>query len=299
MNWTTVYNYINDERTSMVYISIGSYMGHYQQITSENNQQYPCFLDNFQGRKIVILIDPELESPLKVQEYFIEKENPLQIIDTNNLFRILENDEVTVIAINDTFFFEITPYMENEEIDKTYKDIYILKNIIRICLSKQQITKLIVQDYTGHDTTNFYLDLIDSKEFNLNDLLNHILFDVTEGNGVCSIQFNSEMIKFNSYGNFIQDKYLPLTDSSDANEIKKREELIKYPIHWIAKKLANKEEFRIFSYIQYTQIHLMATVYGIDYKQLIKNDSKSLCLYIKLMENIMGNIESLDKYEIS
>ena len=52
------------------------------QLTSMNNQQFPCFLNKTKGNKVVILIDPILEMPLKTEQLFQEMGDPLILVNS-------------------------------------------------------------------------------------------------------------------------------------------------------------------------------------------------------------------------
>ena len=71
-----------------------------------NNQQFPCFLNKTKGNKVVILIDPILEMPLKTEQLFQEMGDPLILVnsefkDEKTYFRELriKSDSVTIFAI--------------------------------------------------------------------------------------------------------------------------------------------------------------------------------------------------------
>ena len=76
------------------------------QLTSMNNQQFPCFLNKTKGNKVVILIDPILEMPLKTEQLFQEMGDPLILVnsefkDEKTYFRELriKSNSVTIFAI--------------------------------------------------------------------------------------------------------------------------------------------------------------------------------------------------------
>ena len=65
--WNYILNSINTINPDLIYIAIGCSMISYDHIISDNNQQYPNFINNF-NKKIIILIDPCLEYPLAIQK---------------------------------------------------------------------------------------------------------------------------------------------------------------------------------------------------------------------------------------
>ena len=219
--WQTIHDTILLPSTQIVYIGIGSAMEHYIELTEENNQQYPCFLNKFGGNKVIILIDPVLEHDLKIQTYFNLIENPLRMINIIKndmdapIFRHFQNYNTTVFAINDWFYLEALEWMPSDKITQTNENIAILLSIINTCLEKQLKTKLIVQDYVGRDNTKFYLELFNI--WNKEDVLNNILFDVSQRNEGCFIKLSPNIINIDSDKNFIQEKYMSLVDIKDSS----------------------------------------------------------------------------------
>ena len=65
-----------------MYLGIGAAMDSCNQLTSMNNQQFPCFLNKIKGNKVVILIDPILEMPLKTEQLFQEMGDPLILVNS-------------------------------------------------------------------------------------------------------------------------------------------------------------------------------------------------------------------------
>ena len=219
--WQTIHDTILLPSTSIVYIGIGSAMEHYIEITEENNQQYPCFLNKFGGNKVIILIDPVLEHDLKIQTYFNLIENPLRMINIIKndmgalIFRHFQNYNTTVFAINDWFYLEASEWMPSDKIIQTNENIAILLNIINVCLEKHPKTKLIIQDYVGRDNTKFYFEL-----FNIwtrEDVLNNILFDVSQQNEGCFIKLSLNLANVDLDNNFIQEKYMSLVKIKDSS----------------------------------------------------------------------------------
>ena len=268
--WQTIYDNILLPSTTTVYIGIGSAMGHYNEITEENNQQYPCFLNKFSGNKVIILIDPHLEHDLKIQTYFNSIENPLPIINiikNNNgqpVFRHFQNYNTTVFAINDWFYLESTEWMTPEKITQTNENTAVLLNIINVCLEKQPKTKLIVQDYVGRDNTKFYLELFNI--WNKQDILNNILFDVSQQNEGCFIKLSFKLANIDSDKNFIQEKYVQLANIKDSplfitNIISRIDQLI-FPLSKSYIDMIQKPDIEP---VEYTEIKYLSHIYNIPY----------------------------------
>ena len=289
--WNRIFDKITLPSVNTVYMGIGCCMGHYTEITSTNNQQYPCFLNKFPGKKVIILLDPYLEQDLKIQEQLVLVES--QVIN-NQLIRFLENDNLFVFAINQRFNYEPSKWETPEQNEQTEKDIAIIYNIIEICLNKINKTKFILQDYSGRDTTMYYSNLLNSFEHQYNDLLNNILFDVTQNDGGCAIQLDEDMIPTDSLGNFIQAKYLPLVETNNSpildSIIKYRIDKLCYPLHlYYSKLLIEPTEFK-FTDNYNEQIKLLATIYRIEYDIHNKNRDYIIHVFHQLIHTIIQDI---------
>jgi len=288
--WNKIFAKIGLPSVNIVYMAIGCSMGHYHEITNTNNQQYPCFLNKFQGKKVIILIDPYLEEDLKIQEHLVLVESI--IIDNKNI-RFFENDNLYVIAINQSFNYELTQWLTPEENQNVQTDISIIYNIIEICLNKIIPTKVILQDYTGRDSTLFYASLLNS--FDRNDLLNNILFDVTYNNGGCIVELYETMIQTDISGNFIQNKYLPLINVNDNMQldklIKDRIDKLCYPLLFYYSELyTSKIKLSDFNKIFIEQIKLLASIYMVDYDVYHTDNDYVLHVFKQLIYTIIQDI---------
>ena len=275
--WNKIFAKIGLPSVNIVYMAIGCSMGHYHEITNTNNQQYPCFLNNFQGKKVIILIDPYLEEDLKIQEQLVLVET---IIIDNKKIRFFENNNLFVLAINQSFNYEFTQWLTPEENQNVQNDIAIIYNIIEICLNKIIPTKVILQDYTGRDSTLFYSSLLNS--FDRNDLLNNILFDVTYDSGGCIVELSETMIQNDISGNFIQNKYLPLINVNDNMQLDK---LIKARIDKLCYPL-----LFYYSDLYISKIKLLASIYMVDYDEYNMDNDYVLHVYKQLIYIIIQDI---------
>lgn len=264
--WYEIYNNIN-ESIDLVCMFIGCSMGTYTEITDENNQQYPCFLNNFNCKKLIILIDPYLETDLKIEEYFMKKGNPLinniTIYDGTKIsIRVLYNDEVTVYALNEPIHYTNHIWVDKND----QKDAHIIYTIINLCLGLNK--KFILQDFSGNDTTHFYSKLF--KKYDRNDLLHNIILDVTQLDGGCRIDLNKDLIKLDDKGNFIQEKFMELSKIDKTilynNILNNRIDVFVYPICFYHSQIINKIDFDIDK-IQLYKIGLIASIYNIEYNE--------------------------------
>ena len=287
---------------STVYIGIGANMGHYDVLTQENNQQFPCFLNKLPDQYLVILIDPCMEQNLKLVEYFEQENDPLVQISQINwsenesgqashfwdesvknrypnktipMMREYSNSRGHYFVINDCFYLDISEpnqYTTELKQEKTLESIGFIYQLITTIFENQRSIKMICQDYTGDDTTNFYTSLF--SIFGRDLVTKNICFDVTQQTGGCFINFNSDMIRFDTNGDFIQEKYEKLENISDSPHyyeiLKLRISFLIYPLSWNYMNLFKSEEF-IECLSQSVRSH--AEIYGIDFNmELSHND---------------------------
>lgn len=306
--WNYVIDKISEPNTKLVYIAIGSGMGHYTQITESNNQQYPCFLDKFDGRKVVILIDPDLESPLKVESYFENLNNQLRLVRavTNpdeddekhsndnrpkppHIFRQFTNSNIDLFAINTSYDYQFydrtTPY-ERTKIDG---DIAKMIDMIFICLGKVNKTKMIVQDYTGRDINHFYISMF--KFFNKKEILNNVLFDVTQNDGGCFFDIKPSMAQVDSENNFIQERYSKLTQYTRSpfydQILKTRIDILNYPISYYYFKLS---ESPVFGVNNLDRLNLWFAIYEIEWDSENKNPDYLKTKFLELSRVMIEDI---------
>lgn len=271
LTWEPIFNKITDPTTKTVFLAIGCSMKYYEFLNESNNQQYPRFLDVLPDNKVIILIDPELEDRLKIQDYFDTVGRPLVVVPTVELdnsiipkLRILQNENTTVFAINDKLGFEVTPYMTHDEHVKTDCDVSLILNLISMCLGKVEKTKLIIQNYTGYDATKFYMDLLNS--FDKKDIFDNILIDVTQRDGSCIVDNTTINIRLSHDGSIIQEKYLPLVEIVDTCHydtfLRSRINDVIYPMAFCYVGLFNSSDFEIFGQ---DRIKLLSIIYKYDY----------------------------------
>jgi hypothetical protein len=275
--WQKIFDYISLPTTNLIYIGVGSGMNDYEEVTAKNNQQYPCFLNKFAGNHLVVLIDPNMELNLKLLNYFEELMNPLILQNQTNIpntenpyIREYVNDKGLFIVINDYFYCGVDPYMTSIEIDQANQHIAILYQIIGIALGKISPSKIIFQNYTGYDTTAFYMSLFDV--FDRKQLISNVCFDITQKNGGCFIEFDPDMISLDENINFIQEKYELLVNFPNSRyyltNLKIRIDLLSYPLVWNYINLKKSVDFeRVFE----NKIKFLAIIYKLDY-DLSNND---------------------------
>ena len=304
--WNYVFNYI--DQVDHVYIAVGCAMPQYRfsdevnspymfDITERNNQQYPCFMNKFIGKKMIILIDNELEfidfskkeRDLVIQQYFNRIGQPLESIAKTESLRVSINAETIVIASKTSFYYEETSQMSETEVNVFRENFTTFNNLIAKCIDSKK--KLIVQDYTGRDLTQTYLQFLDMYG---RSILNTILLDVSQSNGGCFIELKPSHATFDKNGNFFQEKYLKLVDCIDSemyNELyKKRLSLFNYPLSWAVCNKHGVEDS--YSEFNFENLRLLFFIYECKYDTKYKQES--LLILIKKMLDDMLTSRGLD-----
>ena len=281
--WDIIANTVANPTSNLVYFGIGSTMKYYDQITPSNNQQCPCFLDKFEGNKVIVLFDPCLEAPLKIETYFEEKSDRLIMtnssLDANGtcFFREFRNSSgsVKVFAINDYFNFEHTNYYEGEK-KKKYNDnvditVSNMINLIGICLGKRDKTKLLLQDYSGRPVMRFYSSFL--KSFDRDEMLSNIMFDVTQRDPGCYFEITPEYPTLTEHGDLIQESFMELVKIRGCplytHCVKKRIDQLIYPLTSNYVKLTQDPSFEP---ADMDKIYNLCTIYLIDFNETIGKD---------------------------
>ena len=299
--WDRIFDNLSLPTTTMCYIGIGSAMGSYDTVTEQNNQQYPCFLKQFTGKHLVILIDPLIETDLKLLNYF-EQSDPLVLINQINIentstpyVREYTNEKGSYFVINDCFHTNIPHPMglseveQEKQIEKANQNIATIYQIISIALGKLQPSKIIYQNYSGYDTTSFYISLFDV--FDQDILIKNVCFDVTQLDGGCFIDFKPDMIVCDIQQNFIQEKYEKLIKFPNSpkyyNIIKTRIDNVSYPLVWNYIKL---KESKDFEQIGLDKIKLLASIYQVEFDTSSKNYKYIMSRYNQLIDIVIRDI---------
>jgi hypothetical protein len=183
-------------------------------------------LNKFQGKKLIVLVDPLLENKLAVEQLFedlnypLVRNNNIEYIKRNNLC-VLQNDHVTVIVLREYFNYE-----EEDEEHKLNNCEYFhhsyLDTIIELTLNNSK--KLIVQDFTGRGIVTHYCDLL--HKYDRQSVLNNILYDVSNNyDGQCYFEFSMEQaLIINNC--FLQPLFMQVRDlHNDQNYVYKQKKL--------------------------------------------------------------------------
>ena len=270
-----IYSHIINEITifkqDIIYLAVGCAMGNYSIINPNNNQQYPLFLEPFiNKKKLFILIDPHLETPLKL-------ESQINLFETEsvNYFRVLQNDNLIVFAIKKLFYFY---HYDKNTLDKIFLNkiiSYSIENKIKTC----------VQDYTGIYIKHAYLEYLEDNS----DIKKYVIFDVTQDHSGCFVDFSKVSIYYDSEDNFIQPYLLTLV------EIKKLS-FDTFKIH--LNKRIDWVNFRIFRQIRMINKEIKEDIKDtIDVENILKNlkniyDNITLEITINNLENTINIVVS-------
>jgi hypothetical protein len=275
MSIEDIYLQIIDEITifkpEIIYLAVGCAMVNYSNINPTNNQQYPLFLEPFTNKKkLFILIDPYLETPLKL-------ESQINLTETNSgdYCRILQNNNLIVFAIKKLFYFY--------HYDKNVLDKIFLNKIISYSIENK--IKTFVQDYTGIYIKHAYLEYLEDNS----DIKKYVIFDITQDYSGCFVDFSKVSIYYDSEDNFIQPYLLTLV------EIKKLS-FDTFKIH--LNKRIDWVNFRIFRQIRMINKEIKEDIKDtIDVENILKNlkniyDNITLEMTINNLENTINIVVS-------
>jgi hypothetical protein len=307
--WDKITNTADSPLTKLVYLGIGSSMECYSEITTTNNQQYPCFLDKFEDNKVIVLFDTRLETPLKIEDYFERKKDQLDMIDSivsengTFIFREFQNNSgsVKVYAVNENFNFEYRRFghldendmkVYNENVDITTSNLF---NLIGTCLGKHTKTKLILQDYSGRPTVSFYVSLL--KSFDKDEMLSNVIFDVTQRDPGCFFVITPEYPTLDASGNFVQENYIQLKQIRKYplynHVLKQRIDQLVYPLSSNYVKLSQDPAFELAGM---DKISNLCTIYSVEFNDTIQNNGSPknrdylLAKFMELIKIMLNDI---------
>jgi hypothetical protein len=180
----------------LVYIAIGCSQKWYTGAAG-SPQEYPPFVAEWPGRKLCILIDPELEeSPVGIVQAggaaaTLADAAPLTLEFSNG------RPSVTFVALRRNFIWRVND--EGHAESKAF-----LHALIRQSLAPAG-PYMIVQDYSGTDIRRSF-----PVETFGHALMAKVLFDITGGDAGCFVDFSKFQVKRDPAGHFVQPAYTPL-----------------------------------------------------------------------------------------
>ena len=207
--YDTVFSTITDFEPELIYFAVGSALGHYTTVNIKPNehQQYPSILSKYDDqKKVIILMDAGLESPLKMEEVV-----QITLIEESNIFRMFVNDtnDLFVFAIKHNYYFEESPY-ENIPFHEHFG---FLMNMVTYAVSNDK--KLVVQNYSGPFIEDSYANFF--EYFPKDELISNVIFDVSNSQAVCGIDFDKYPILYDDEDNFVQIRFEKLVDQKKYN----------------------------------------------------------------------------------
>jgi hypothetical protein len=248
-------------------------------------------MQKFEGKKkFYIFMDPMLENPLK-----LESQISLIINDNNSSndivkdYRVLKNTEYTVVSINKPFYFynDINaPNNHNQELDKLF-----LYGLVNYALDRN--IKLIVQNYSGVDISASYNEI--ASIFEKETVFKNVIFDVTQNDGGCFVDFDKHPIFYDNEDNFMHTRFLSFVEMKKINEdyykrmIVKRLNLLTWQITRYLRILKGELEPNQYDKSQIENIlNDMSMIYSISHDITEENISNLITLMI------LDAAESLD-----
>ena len=281
--FANIFTQITTFKPSVIYFAVGCAMDENYKLDRNNNKQYPPFMNNFgkQATKCLILFDPKLETPLK-----IEKANSLKLVEKTD-FRILRNSKTLVLAINHPFY---TYSIDNP----TY--MQFIANILLYVMENNK--KIIINDFTQEFDRFTFSKLFDM--FDVKKLLNHTYFGINS-----SIDyFNPIKPLSDKKYNFIHNEYNLLVEIKEHyNEIfsyvlyERYNMLVNYVVP--ALSYFRKENDYVFKYFTDKKLELCYKYFGLTYsfpRDICEDTVKILCIEIltDIIKSIGSSLDIID-----
>lgn len=181
----------------LIYVAIGCSQKWYQQSGAQGSaQEYPPFVSQWHGRRLCILIDPDLE------------EEPMGITQAGGAAAALPDcmpltleytrrPAITFVALRKHFVW----WKDDEGHAACAAFLHAL--IARAVYTGGP--HMIVQDYSGADIRQYF-----PVENFSHTLFAKVLFDVTGGDAGCFVDFSKVRLVRDSAGHFVQPVYTPL-----------------------------------------------------------------------------------------
>jgi hypothetical protein len=255
--YTDIITYIEDFKPNVIYCGIGSSMKEHNEINEINNQQNPIFLNKYY-KKVIILIDPLLENPLR-----LETQLELEIIRNDEYLRILKNENTLIFAINHKFYYSILDYDTDSNIYFPIQKTFLFSLALYTINTK---IFMFIQDYTGNNIELSYIELFEI--FLPTKVLQHIFFDITENNSGCYVDFIEHQVKYTNDDFFDQIKFLTLV---------KQKGISKYIIANLIKRI---------NYVMYDLCRILKVITeGIDISENEYNNYKLIFLLLSVIYN--------------
>ncbi len=185
-----IVEYCRQTSPALIYLAVGCSQKHHPR-EKATPQEYPPFVASWPGRKVCILVDPELESPPYCFRDVGMSETQEEVY--KNQF-LVEHGDVTFFSVRRALHI---PHYNGQTIENQ-EDIRFIHALCAVACDLPS-TKFIFQCYSGaHIAGLFPVEQFDGR------LLRNVLFDVCYGEGGCFIDFSKINILRDSKGDFIQ-----------------------------------------------------------------------------------------------
>ena len=185
-----IVEYCRQTAPALIYLAVGCSQKHHPR-EKATPQEYPPFVASWPGRKVCILVDPELESPPYCFRDVGMSETQEEVY--KNQF-LVEHGDVTFFSVRRALHI---PHYNGQTIENQ-EDIRFIHALCAVACDLPS-TKFIFQCYSGaHIAGLFPVEQFDGR------LLRNVLFDVCYGEGGCFIDFSKINILRDSKGDFIQ-----------------------------------------------------------------------------------------------
>jgi hypothetical protein len=159
-----------------IYLAIGSALPYINDISRQQHQQYPDFLDYFSNKKLIILIDTRLEFPLKLQDHVNFTDDNIEF---NETFTKFTNNEMTVYSVPRDF------YLTNNT------DISFLQQLLTYVKNNKK--HLIIETFTGEDNRlHFYNIVMQMPDYE--EILKYAKCDLMDADNGCYSNFTDIVI---------------------------------------------------------------------------------------------------------
>ena len=243
MDNNQILTYCQIENPDIIYLAIGCAQGHHPPDSPmASPQEHPPCIAALGGNQVCILIDPQLETPIRAGAG-------------------TESPDAPIIRVGDTLTFLPVRRHFNWV---SQEDKYFIEDLCRLVLNTR--TRLIVQDYSGQYVHNFYpLATFGPR------LLRKVLFDVTYRDSGCFIDFDKVKIMMREDGSFIQPLYdrlantLPfITPEQRAFAVSQRHDSMWCYVKRLHRIQSGLEEFRDWCTADVVYLHMvhLCPVYG-------------------------------------
>jgi len=216
-SYEEIVSYCASTNPDLVYVAIGCSQAHYAP-DEGTPQEYPPFVAAWPGRKVIIMIDPLLETPPRGYAQAGIRADPAPMVTDGT---------VTFFALRQNFHWPERWAPDLQAIDECTEFIH------RLCRFAIARSHLIVQDYSGTNIAPFYPTDLGPA------LFNRVLFDVTGNDGGCLVDFSKIQVLRAPNGDFVQPMYAPLLrlqqlqSTALSAEIKRRaDDLLNYVIRY-------------------------------------------------------------------